>query len=135
VFAAEVSVRAGLMDPSLLGLHRELLSAVGLPISYRGGRWDQLWPAMRRDKKNQGHTRRMVLLEDVGRPVVVRDIPEDLLREAYQAVSAVPDASPYPTRVGYALESPYGLASYIPPVPGREPFPGSQPFVQPQDDL
>jgi 3-dehydroquinate synthase len=136
VFAAEVSVRAGLMDPSLLGLHRELLSAVGLPISYRGGRWDQLWPAMRRDKKNQGHTRRMVLLEDVAKPVVVRDIPEELLREAYQAVSAVPDASPYPTRVGYALESPYGLASYIPPVPGREAsFPGSEEFVQPQEDL
>ncbi|MDR1392507.1 MAG: 3-dehydroquinate synthase [Bifidobacteriaceae bacterium] len=117
VFAAEVSVRAGLMEPSLLGLHRELLAAVGLPTSYRPGRWDQLWPAMRRDKKNQGATRRMVLLEDIGQPVIVRDIPEELLRQAYQAVCAVPGAEPYPAAAGqeYALDNPYGLATYIPP--------------------
>ncbi|MDR1188183.1 MAG: 3-dehydroquinate synthase [Bifidobacteriaceae bacterium] len=118
VFAAEVAVRAGLMDPSLLGLHRELLSAVGLPISYKPGRWDQLQPAMRRDKKNQGKIRRMVLLEDVAKPLVVRDIPEELLAEAYQALSAVPGATPYPVKTAedYSLENPYGTAIYVPPV-------------------
>ncbi|MDR2565754.1 MAG: 3-dehydroquinate synthase [Bifidobacteriaceae bacterium] len=118
VYAAEVAVRAGLMDPSLLGLHRELLTAVGLPIAYNSGRWAQLWPAMRRDKKNRGKTRRMVLLEDVGRPVVVRGIPEDLLEEAYQAISAVPGAAPYPVKTApdYSLENPYGTPTYVPPV-------------------
>ncbi|MDR2372623.1 MAG: 3-dehydroquinate synthase [Bifidobacteriaceae bacterium] len=118
VFAAEVSVRAGLMDPSLLGLHRELLAAVGLPIAYNSGRWERLWPAMRRDKKNQGKTRRMVLLQDVGKPVVVRDIPESLLAEAYQAVSAVPGAAPYPVKTApdYSLENPYGTPTYVPPL-------------------
>jgi 3-dehydroquinate synthase len=115
VFAAETAVRAGLMDPSLLGLHRELLAAVGLPTSFPAGRWDRLAPAMRRDKKNQGHTRRMVLLEDVGRPVVVRDIPDALLREAYQAISAVPAAQPYPTDDERRIENPYGTALYVPP--------------------
>jgi hypothetical protein len=72
---------------------------------------------MRRDKKNEGATRRMVLLEDVAKPVIVRDIPESLLREAYQAISAVAGAEPYPTADGpdYSLENPYGLASYVPP--------------------
>ncbi|MDR1634526.1 MAG: 3-dehydroquinate synthase [Bifidobacteriaceae bacterium] len=128
VYAAEVAVRAGLMDPSLLGLHRELLSAVGLPIAYNSGRWAQLWPAMRRDKKNQGRTRRLVLLEDVGRPVVVRDIPEDLLEEAYQAISAVPGAAPYPvkTAADYTLENPYGTPAYVPPVDEDAPAPPSQ---------
>jgi 3-dehydroquinate synthase len=117
VFAAEVSVRAGLMDPSLLGLHRELLAAVGLPTAYRPGRWDRLWAAMGRDKKNRGETRRMVLLEDIAKPVIVRDIPEGLLREAYQAVSAVAAAEPYPTAGGpdYTLDNPYGLPPYTPP--------------------
>jgi 3-dehydroquinate synthase len=118
VFSAEVAVRAGLMDPSLLGLHRELLAAVGLPTSYKPGRWDRLWPAIRRDKKNKGKTRRMVLLEDVAKPLVVRDIPEDLLEEAYQAVSAVPGATPYPVKTAdaYSLENPYGTPSYVPPI-------------------
>jgi 3-dehydroquinate synthase len=118
VFAAEVSVRAGLMDPSLLGLHRELLSAVGLPISYKPGRWEQLLPAMRRDKKNLGKIRRMVLLEDAGKPLVVRDIPEELLAEAYQALSAVPGAAPYPVKAAedYSLQNPYGTPIYVPPV-------------------
>ncbi|MDR2380102.1 MAG: 3-dehydroquinate synthase [Bifidobacteriaceae bacterium] len=123
VFAAETAVRAGLMEPSLLGLHRELLSAVGLPTSYRPGRWDRLWPAMRRDKKNQGDVRRMVLLEDVAKPVIVRGIPEAILEEAYQAISAVPGAAPYPTADGPArpLDNPYGLPAYIPPLAGAEP--------------
>ncbi|MDR0626169.1 MAG: 3-dehydroquinate synthase [Bifidobacteriaceae bacterium] len=123
VFAAEVAVRADLMDPSLLGLHRELLSAVGLPISYSSGRWERLWPAMRRDKKNQGKTRRLVLLEDVAKPLVVRDVPEELLREAYQAVSAVPGAAPYPVRAAadYSLENPYGTPVYVPPLDDDAP--------------
>jgi 3-dehydroquinate synthase len=122
VFAAEVAARAGLMEPSLLGLHRELLAAVGLPISYRPGRWERLWAAMGRDKKNQGATRRMVLLEDVAKPVIVRDIPESLLREAYQAISAVPAAVPYPVADGgpHPVEGPYGLPPYVPPVAGGQ---------------
>jgi 3-dehydroquinate synthase len=125
VFAAEVAVRAGLMDPSLLGLHRELLAAVGLPTAYEAGRWANLWAAMRRDKKNQGKTRRMVLLEDVGRPLMVRDIPEELLQEAYRAVSAVPGAAPYPVKTApdYSLENPYGTPSYVPPVDLDTPAP------------
>jgi 3-dehydroquinate synthase len=129
VFAAEVAVRAGLMDPSLLGWHRELLAAVGLPISYTPGRWDLLWPAMGRDKKNQGATRRMVLLEDVAKPVVVRDIPAALLREAYLAISAVPAAEPYPVADGpdYQLANPYGLPDYTPPLEEGSPGPASAP--------
>jgi 3-dehydroquinate synthase len=123
VYAAEVAVRAGLMDPTLLGLHRELLSAVGLPTSYKSGQWPRLWTAMRRDKKNQGKTRRMVLLEGVARPLMVRDIPESLLEEAYQAVSAVPGAAPYPVKTAedYSLENPYGTPTYVPPLTAGEP--------------
>ncbi|MDR1824186.1 MAG: 3-dehydroquinate synthase [Bifidobacteriaceae bacterium] len=114
VFAAEVAVRSGLMDPSLLGLHREILSSVGLPTSYRAGRWEALWQAMRRDKKNVGRTRRMVLLEDVRKPLVVEDIAEDVLEEAYQAVASSQSTLPYPTAP--TLDNPYGQVPYVPPV-------------------
>jgi 3-dehydroquinate synthase len=118
VFAAEVAVRSGLMEPSLLGAHREILSSVGLPTSYKSGRWDQLWLAMRRDKKNRGRVRRMVVLQDLARPVILEDVDEAILREAYQAVSAVHGPQPYPTASGdgYSLDGPYGQTPFIPPV-------------------
>ena len=36
---------------------------LGLPVGYRGDRWDQLVSAMRRDKKNRGGEIRLVLLD------------------------------------------------------------------------
>jgi 3-dehydroquinate synthase len=89
VFAAEVAARSGVMDPGLRGAHREILASVGLPTTYRPGRWPELAAAMEVDKKNRGSTRRMVVLEQIGHPVVIENPDPGLLESAYQAVSAV----------------------------------------------
>jgi 3-dehydroquinate synthase len=87
VFAAEVGARAGLMDPSLRGAHREILGSVGLPTFYRPGLWEELSAAMRVDKKNRGSRRRMVVLEEIGTPIAIENPDPSLLRSAYEAIS------------------------------------------------
>lgn len=86
VFAAELAVRAGLLDPAVLGRHRAVLSSVGLPTSYAGGDWEPLRLAMGRDKKARGATLRFIVLAAVGAPQRLEGPPEELLVDAFQAV-------------------------------------------------
>ena len=58
-----------------------------LPVSYPGGRWAQLREAMSLDKKARGATLRMVVLDGEGKPGILASPAEELLEEAYQAVS------------------------------------------------
>jgi hypothetical protein len=73
---------------------------------------------MGRDKKNRGRVRRMVVLQDLGKPVILEDLDPALMEEAYQAVSAVHGAQPYPAASGQGiqLENPWGQSLYIPPI-------------------
>jgi 3-dehydroquinate synthase len=64
-----------------------VLTALGLPTSYRGDRWDQLLAAMRRDKKTRGDLLRFVVLEDVARPVRLEGPDPALLVAAYAEIS------------------------------------------------
>ena len=68
--------------------HRELLTAVGLPVTYRRDAWPELRETMSLDKKARGARLRMVILDGVGNPVIYDSPPEDLLTEAYRAVAA-----------------------------------------------
>jgi 3-dehydroquinate synthase len=88
VFAAHVGLLAGRLDAKSVARHREILASVGLPVSYPGGRWAQLREAMSLDKKSRGATLRMVVLDGEGKPGILASPPEELLEEAYQAVSA-----------------------------------------------
>jgi 3-dehydroquinate synthase len=88
VFAAEVARLAGQLTEEDVALHRELLTAVGLPVTYRGDAWPELRATMSLDKKARGARLRMVLLDGVGNPVIYDSPPEDLLARAYQAVTA-----------------------------------------------
>ena len=47
---------------------------------------DEILTPLRRDKKARGGKVQFVLLEDIGRPVVRRDIPEELVRRAYESL-------------------------------------------------
>jgi len=63
-----------------------VFTGLGLPTSYSGATWDELRPLMARDKKARGTSLRMVLLRDIGDVTVVRDAPEDVLRDAFEAI-------------------------------------------------
>jgi len=111
VFEAEVAVRCGVMRPELLHLHRALLTGVGLPTTYQPGQWDQLYEAMGRDKKNHGHLKRMVVLEDVAKPALLENVDEAILQQAYQAVTVSRSTAP-PTAP--PKDEAWGLAPGVP---------------------
>ena len=87
VYVAELARLAGVLDASVVERHRAVLTSLGLPITYRGDRWDELLTAMRRDKKARGSLLRFVVLHGIGDPQRLEGPSEDLLRAAYAAVS------------------------------------------------
>ena len=87
VFAAEVARRTGHLTESDVAVHRRMLTAVGLPVSYRHAAWPRLREVMSLDKKTRGRTLRMIVLDGVGNPVTLDGPPEPLLADAYEAVS------------------------------------------------
>ncbi|WP_297082209.1 3-dehydroquinate synthase [uncultured Demequina sp.] len=88
VFVAELARLAGKLDEASVERHREILSSLGLPITYQGNRWDALLTAMRRDKKTRGDMLRFVVLQGIGNPVRFEGPDPALLLGAYDAVSA-----------------------------------------------
>lgn len=90
VFVAELARLAGRLDESVVDRHRQVLSGLGLPTSYRGDRWDQLLTAMRRDKKTRGDLLRFVVLDDIARPGRLEGPDPALLLAAYAEVAEHP---------------------------------------------
>lgn len=87
VFAAELGrLTKGLSDDAV-DRHRAILGGLGLPLTYPGGRWEQLAVAMRRDKKARGTMQRFVVLQDLGRPTRVEGPDPVLVAAAYDAIS------------------------------------------------
>jgi 3-dehydroquinate synthase len=86
LYVAAVARAAGLLPDEVVERHRSILASVGLPTSYVLGRWDELRAAMRVDKKARGDELRFVVLEDVGRPRILRGPDEGVLRAAYEEV-------------------------------------------------
>ena len=87
VFVAELARLVDRLDPDSVRRHRDVLGAVGLPVSYRGDRWPALLDAMRVDKKARADRLRFVILDGVGRPVVLEAPEPAALAEAYRLVS------------------------------------------------
>lgn len=84
VFAAELARLTGRLDAATADRHRALLDSLGLPVSYSGESgdpWLRLFDAMAVDKKATGGRLRFVVLEGVGRPVLL-EAPEDALLAA-----------------------------------------------------
>jgi 3-dehydroquinate synthase len=83
MFAARLSAALGNAD--LVARHARLLASLGLETGGPLPPADEVLAAMRMDKKYRGGIR-FVLLEDVGRPVVVDAVPEDVVRAALEEV-------------------------------------------------
>jgi len=86
VFAAEMAHRVLGLPRAVVDRHRAVLESLGLPTSYHGASFDDLLVLMARDKKTRGASLRMVLLRGIGDVVIVKDPPEDALRDAFTAI-------------------------------------------------
>src|SRR5690606_37632283 len=87
VFAAELGRLAGRLDDATADRHRAVLTAVGLPVSYRGASWSELLATMRVDKKARGDLLRFVVLDGLARPTVLDGPDPQLLAAAYERVA------------------------------------------------
>ena len=70
------------------GNDRNVLSAIGLPVSYPQERWPALLDAMRVDKKARGNRLRFVALAGLAKPVMLEDPDPGLLTAAYSELSS-----------------------------------------------
>lgn len=86
VFAAELALLAGYLEPEAVAKHRSILELLGLPVSYRADRWNQLLDTMQRDKKTRGGMLRFVVLNQIGRPAMLNAPANETLFTAYQAI-------------------------------------------------
>ncbi|MFT4008563.1 MAG: 3-dehydroquinate synthase [Nocardioidaceae bacterium] len=87
VFVAELARLAGKLADDVAARHAAILSSVGLPTTYAGGTWPQLLEGIKVDKKSRGDLLRFVVLEDVGKPVVLEGPDPALLTAAFAEVS------------------------------------------------
>jgi 3-dehydroquinate synthase len=87
VFAARLAEATGVAEPGLAGRHVRLLKSLGLDPIGPIPPTDRVLGAMRMDKKYATRVR-FVLLEAVGRPVVVDDVPEDVVVSVLEELGA-----------------------------------------------
>jgi 3-dehydroquinate synthase len=86
MFAARVAEARGTAAAGLASRHARLLASLGLDAAGLLPSAEEILRAMRMDKKYR-EGMRFVLLEDVGRPVVVNSVPQDLLRKALEEMA------------------------------------------------
>ena len=87
VFAAELSRLAGRLPDAAAQRHRDILTLLGLPTTYRAGAWQQLLATMQRDKKSRAGMLRFIVLDDIARPTVLQAPDDSLMFAAYQEVA------------------------------------------------
>lgn len=86
VFAAELSRLARGLDEGIVDRTRNILDALGLPVTYPANRWDALLSVMQRDKKARGGQVRFVVLDDIARPVLWTAPDSSLPFAAFQEI-------------------------------------------------
>ncbi|MDP9444388.1 MAG: 3-dehydroquinate synthase [Actinomycetota bacterium] len=86
VFVAELARLAGRLDERTADRHRTVLSGLGLPTTYRDGRWEQLHQAMLVDKKARADRLRFVVLHGLAAPAILEAPDPALLTAAYGEV-------------------------------------------------
>ena len=88
VYIAELSFARGLIDASVLDLHRQLLIKFNLPIAYPRDAWQKLAPLLALDKKARGTTIRFVSLNGIGSTLRLEDLSLAELGAAYERISS-----------------------------------------------
>jgi 3-dehydroquinate synthase len=88
LFAARLSEALELAPTGILARHARLLASIGLEPDAGLPDADQILAAMRMDKKYAGGIR-FILLENLGLPRVVDDVPEDVVRRTLKEMGAL----------------------------------------------
>jgi 3-dehydroquinate synthase len=88
MYVAELARLGGRLDEDGYQMHVKALGALGLPVTYPAGRWDQLYSAMQVDKKARGSLLRFVVLDGLGSPAMWEGPDPTLLVAAYADISA-----------------------------------------------
>lgn len=88
VYAAELAAARGLISTDELELHRSLLSAYQLPITFDRQAWQKLLPLLALDKKARGTTIRFVALNGIGSTTRLEDLTSAELDAAYERISS-----------------------------------------------
>ncbi|GAA1307393.1 3-dehydroquinate synthase [Brachybacterium tyrofermentans] len=88
MFAAELSHLAGKLSEADVDRHRNILTSLGLPTTYRDRQWPKLEDAMKRDKKTRAGLLRFVVLDRVGSVSRLEGPDPALLLSAYAAITA-----------------------------------------------
>ncbi len=85
--ACRLSRGLGLIEETLVERVATLLGRFGLPTRVEQPvETERVMETLRVDKKVRDRATRFVLLEGVGRPVVRSDVPQELVREAYESL-------------------------------------------------
>jgi 3-dehydroquinate synthase len=87
VYVAELARLAGVLDDATADRHRAVFGRLGLPTRWHGAGYEELRAAMAVDKKARGNSLRFVVLSGIGRPQVLVDPSEELLRAAYDVMT------------------------------------------------
>lgn len=86
VFVAELALLTGKLSEQDVERHRKVLGGLGLPLSYRADRWEQLFATMQRDKKSRSGSLRFVVLDRIGKPTILHAPTKELLFTAFQSI-------------------------------------------------
>ena len=73
--------RMGLIPQQIVDRQKRIFERFNLPISANGVPLEQVRQAMSLDKKSDGGKNRWVMLEDIGKATVRRDVPQELVEE------------------------------------------------------
>ena len=89
MFVALLARNRGLIDDSVVAMHHDILTAVGLPVTYDPDAFDELYEGMTHDKKNRDGRIRFVVLDGIGSTTRLEDSTLEELRTAYNQLSQV----------------------------------------------
>lgn len=87
VFAAELALINGRLGSAEVQRHRDILTSLGLPISYPADKWQQLLSNMRVDKKSRGGNLRFTVLDQIGKPTIMHAPTDEILFAAFQEIA------------------------------------------------
>ena len=87
VFAAELARLTGRLDSVTAQRHRDVLTALGLPVTYEAGAFPELLGYMAGDKKTRSGVLRFVVLDGLAKPGRLEGPDPALLAAAYAEVA------------------------------------------------